>query len=180
MRNFIIGGVGLQTRSFSIDGLLEPRLEEVIVRSPPPTKATDFLSPLDTRKPSSRIGPPRSPTRDSRVGKSPYMRRSSGIKMPPSIYLAQQSTLVDSLALHDSLEQPKQDPTSVPVPPIPPALMVDTAVPLFQDCPWIDLVALVREKQKAKKLQKNKPPSSRPPKKLHRRVVPKGSNLKFR
>jgi hypothetical protein len=180
MRNFIIGGAGLQTRHFSLDGLLEPRREEVIVRSPPPTKAADFLSLLDTQKLSSWVGPLRSPARDPHVEKSPYMRRSSGINTPPSVYLAQQSTLVDSLALHDSLEQPEQDPASVPAPQIPLALTVDTAVPVFQDCPWIDLVALVREKQKAKKLQKNKPPSSRSPKKLHRRVVPKGSNLKFR
>ena len=180
MRNFIIGGAGLQTRHFSLDGWLEPRREEVIVRSSPPMKATDFPSPLDPRNLPSRVGPPRSPTRDSRVEKSPYMRRSSGIITPPSVYLAQQSTLVGSLALHDSLKQPNQDPTSVPVPQIPPALTVDTAVPLFRDCPWIDLVALVREKQKAKKLQKQKPPLSRPPKKPHRRVVSKDSNLKFR
>lgn len=154
-RDFIIGRAGLQTRRLSPNTLPEPLHDESAVRLSPPGRVTGSSIHPDTRKPSGHVSPLRSLTRDSRLKKSPYMRRSPRINTPP-IDLAEQSTLVNSFVPHDGLEQPKQDGISVPSPQIPLAPTPAATVSPRQDCPRIDLVALVREKRKTKKPQKKK------------------------
>ena len=99
--------------------------------------------------------------------------------MPPSIDLAMQSTLVDSLvdslAPHNNSE-PLKPETSVPFSQIPLAPTTAATASLCQDCPRIDLVALVREKQKVKKLQKKKLSAPTLQKGQRRRVVPQDSS----
>ena len=173
MRNFIIGSAGSQTQRFSPNNLSKPPRNESTVRSPPPAKVTGLSAPLDTPKIFGRMSLLRSPLRDSRVEQSPYARRKDP---PPSVDLAKQNILVDSLAPHDHSERTKQNSASVQLPQIPLAPAAATAVPLCQDYPRIDLVALVREKQKAKKLQKKKltvPPLQ---KERRRRVIPQDSS----
>ena len=170
MRNFVIGSADLRTQCFPLS---EPRHDEFPVRPSPPAKVTGSSVPLGTPKISSRVSPLRPPLRDFRLGRLPQAR---GTNAPPSIDPAKQSTLVASLVPHDESKQPN---TSVPFSQTP--LMAATAVPLCQDCPRIDLVAFVREKQKAKKLQKKK--LSAPPlqKEQRRRVIPQDSSYeKFR
>jgi len=175
MRAFVIGSASLRIRHLSPNGLSEPRYDEFTVRLTTPAKAVDTSVPFDARKPSGRVSPPRSLIHDARVRKSPYMRKSSRIAVPPLTGVAEQSTLVNSLAPHDNSEQPKQDSTLVPSPQIPLLPPTATTIPLCQDCPRIDLVALVREKQKAKKLQKKKPSV---PKEPRRRAIPLGTHPK--
>lgn len=178
MRNFIIGSAGFQTQRFSRNNLSGPPRNEFTVRSTSPAKVTDPSAPLDAPKISGRMSLLKSPLRDSRVEQSPYARRKN---TPPSIDLAKQSILVDSLAPHDNSERTKQCSTSVPLPQVPLAPAAAATVPLCQDCPWIDLVTLVREKQKVKKLQKKKLTVLPLQKERHRRVIRHDSNYeKFR
>jgi len=156
MRDFIIGSPRLQTQYLTPSNFSEPRRDEFAVRLSPPAESTSLPVPFNAGKPSGRVSSLRSPVRDSRVEKSPYMRRSSRTEIPPLIGLAEQSTLVDSLAPYENMEQPKQDTTSVPSRQIPLLPPTPATAPLCQDCPRIDLVALVREKKKAKRLQKKK------------------------
>ena len=176
-KNFVIGSVGLQTRHLLPGDFSESKRDEFTIGSPLPAKVPGLSSPLDAEKYSCQVSPLRSPTRDSRVEKPPYMRRSLRTNASSSICLADQSTLVDPLAPHDNLEQPEQDRTYAPLPQIPLAPTVVTAPP-SQDCPRIDLVALVREKRKAKKLQQMKLPVSPSPKRPFRRVIPQDSSSK--
>jgi hypothetical protein len=56
-----------------------------------------------------------------------------------------------------------------------------TTAPLFHDCPRIDLVTLVREKEKAKKRQKKKLTAPLLQKERRRRVIPRDASYeKFR
>jgi len=173
MRNFIIGSVGPQTQLFPLHSFSEQPRGESIVGVSPPAKVTRLSAPLDAPKISGQVSPPRSSLRDSRVEQSPYALRKN---TSPSIELAKQSILVDSLSSHDNLERTKQNSPSVPPPQTPSAPTAATTVPRYQDCPRIDLVTLVREKQKAKKLQKKKPTAPSPQKERRRRVIPQGSN----
>ena len=170
MKNFVIGSVGLQTRRLSPNDLSEPKQDVLAVRSPPPTKASGFSAPLDTKKFTSRVSPLRSPTRDSRVEKAPYMRRSSRTNASPSIDPAKQSILVDSSPPQDDSEQSKLDQTLVLQDFLVPT--TGTTVSLRENCPRIDLVALVREKQKARKLHRKKLSAFPLSKELRRRVIP--------
>jgi len=172
MRHFVIGSVNLETRRFSTDNLSIPRRDELTVRPSPTAKAASLSVPLDARKPSGRVSPPRSPIHDSQVEKLPYMRISSKTDVPPLTGLAEQSTLVDPLTLHDNPDPPKQDHTLDPFPLLP---TTATTAPQYQDCPRIDLVALVREKQKAKRLQEKQLTVSKEPR---RRRIPQGPNPK--
>ena len=176
-KNFVIGSAGLQARHLLPGDFSESGRDGFTIRSPLPAKVPGLPSPLDAEKYSCQVSPLRSPTRDSRIEKSPYMRGSSRTNASSSIRLADQSTLVDPLAPHDNLEQPEQDRTHAPLPQIP---LVPTvaAAPPSQDCPRIDLVALVREKRKAKKLQQMKLPVSPSPKRPFRRVIPQDSSSK--
>ena len=173
MRNFIIGGSGPQTQPFHLNSLSEQPRGEPTVGIVPPAKVTGLSASLDTSKISGHVSPPRSPLRDPQVEQSLYTLRKN---TSPSIELAKQSTLVDSLTPHDNLEQTKQDSPFVPPSQIPSAPTAVTTVPRYQDCPRIDLVTLVREKQKAKKLQKKKLTAPSPQKERRRRVIPKGLN----
>ena len=168
MRDFVIGSASLQTRRLSPNNLSEPRRDELTVRLPTPVLAADLSVPFDARKPPDRVSPLRTPIRDAKVKKSPHMRRSSRINVPPLTGLAEQNTLVDSLVPHDNSEQLKQDTTLVPPPQIPLLPTTTTTAPFCLDCPRIDLVALVREKQKATKLRKQKLSVSKGPR---RRVI---------
>ena len=171
MRNFIIGGA----RPQPLNCLSEQPCGESTVRTHPPTKVTGVSAPLDAPKISGHPSPPRSPLRDSRVEQSLYAVQKNA---PPSIDPAKQSILVDSLTPHrdDNLERTKQYNPSVPPPQIPSAPVAATNVPCYQDCPRIDLVTLVREKHKAKKLQKKKLTAPSPQKERRRRVIPQGSS----
>ena len=175
MRNFIIGCPALQTRRFSPDDLSELRRGESTVRPSPPAKITDLSASINAPKISGRVSLLGSPTHGSRVEKSPYTRRSARTTTPPSIDLAKQSTLVDSLALHDNSKRPEQDNTSALFSQIPLAPAAAAAVPPRKDCPRIDLIALVREKQKAKKLPKKKPFTPPLQNERRRRVVSQDS-----
>ena len=178
MRNFIVGSAGLQTRRLSPDDVSEPKQDELAIRPSPPAKTPGLSAPLDAQKLSGRVSLLRSPARDSSAEKAPYMRRSSRADAPTSIELANQSTLVDSLAPHDNSEQLKQDPTPVPFPQAPSVPTITTTAPLYQDCPRIDLVALVREKQKAKMLQRKKLSALPSPKEPQCRVILQDSSSK--
>jgi len=164
MRNFIVGSADLQTQRPTLS---EPRRDDFTVGASPPAKLTNSSVPLDAPKISRRVSPLRSPPREFRLEKSPYARRPN---TPPSIGLAKQNTLVDPLVQHDSSKQPKRDSTFSQTP------LAAAPVPFYHDCPRIDLVALVREKQKAKKLKKMK--LSVPPlqKVQRRRVIPRDSS----
>lgn len=106
-------------------------------------------------------------------------RSSPTANHPPSIDLAQESTLIDSLPAHDTSGQPKPDRTSVPRSPVSPFQKAPSTVLLPENCPRIDLIALVREKQKTKKVPKQK--LLAPREELHRRVEPRGpSSESFR
>lgn len=177
MRCFVIGSVNLQTQRFSTNNLSNPRCDGFTVRPSPPAKVASISNsvPLDARKPSGLVSPLKSPIHDSQVEQSPYMRISSKIDAPPLTGLAEQNTLVDSLALRDNPDTPKQDRTFDPFPQIPLLPTTATTSPLYQDCPRIDLVALVREKQKAKRLQEKQPYVPREPR---RRKIPQGLNPK--
>jgi len=170
MRNFIIGNAGPKTQHFSPNNLSEPPRDEFTIRSSPPAKVTSLSAPLDAPKISGRVSLLRSPLRDSRAEQSPYARRKNA---PPSIDLAKQSTLVDYMALHNHSERTKQDSAFVPLSHTPLAPAV--AAPLCQDCPRIDLVKLVREKQKAKKPPKKKLTAPPLQKERRRRVIPRDS-----
>ncbi|KAF9648626.1 hypothetical protein BDM02DRAFT_3115077 [Thelephora ganbajun] len=176
MRNFIIGSAGPQIRHFSPDTLPEPWRDQVIIRPSPLAKITGSSVPLDAQKLSGWVSPLGSPIRDSRVQKSPYVRRSTRPNTPPSIGLARQSNLVDSLALYDSSEQLKRDRTPIPSSQIPLAPTVAVTASLCQDYPRIDLVALVREKRKAKETHKKKLSVFPLQKEPHRRVDPRDSS----
>lgn len=181
VRDFVIGSVGLQTRRFSPNNLPEPLGDGLIVKSSPPVEVSGLSVPLDPRKLSGQGSPLRSPTRTSRVEKSPYMRRSTRATTPPSIGLAHQTTLVDSLIQHSTSEQQKPDRTNSPPSQIPLAPTAAATVSPHQDCPRIDLVALVRDKQKAEKLQKKKSYALRLREEPHHRVDPRGpGSEKFR
>ena len=169
IRNFVIGSASLQTGRLSPNNLSEPPRDEPTVRLPTPVLAAHLSVPFDARKPPDRVSPLKTPMRDAKVKKSPYMRRSSRINVPPLTGLAEQSTLVDCLAPHDNLEQLKRDNTPVPSPQIPLLPTTTTTAPFCRDCPRIDLVALVREKQKATKLRKKK---LSVPKEPRRRAIP--------
>jgi len=175
MRSFVIGSPNLRARSFSPNNLSSPRRDELTVRRSPSVKTAGIPVPLDATKLSGRVSPLKSPMRDYRVEKSQYMRISSRINAPPLTGLAEQTTLVDSLAPHDNPEPSKQDPTFDPSPRIPLLPATATTAPLFQDCLRIDLVALVREKQKTKSLQEK---HRSVPKEPRRRRVPQGLNPK--
>ena len=175
MRSFVIGSANLQTRRFSTDNLSSPWRDEFTVRPSPSAKAASISAPLDARKLSGHVSPLNSPMSDSTVKKSQYMRIPLMITVPPLTGLAEQTTLVDSLAPHDNPEPPKQDRTSDTFPQIPLLPVTVTTAPLCQDCPRIDLVALVREKQKVKNLQEKQ---LSVPKKLRRRKFPQGLNSK--
>ena len=97
--------------------------------------------------------------------------------MPPSVGQAKRSTLVDFVEPHDNSEQQKQDRTSVSFSPLPLfPTTTGTTVPLCQDCPRIDLVALVREKQKTRKIRKKKLSVVLLQKEQYRRVIPEDLN----
>ena len=173
MRNFIIGGAGPQTHLIPLNSLSEQPRGASTVGSPPSAKVTGLSAPLDAPKISGQVSPPRSLLRDSQVERSPYAPPKN---TSPSIDLAKQSILVDSLTPHDNSEQTKQDSASVPPSQIPSAPAVASTVPRYRDCPRIDLVTLVREKQKAKKLQKLKLTAPLPQRERHRRAIPQGSS----
>ena len=181
MKNFIIGSPGLQTRSFPPSNLSEPWHDELTLKSPPPPNATDLPAPPDALKLSDQISPPRSPAPDSRSEKPLYARVSTRINAPLSAEPARRKTPIGSVAPHDRSERQRQDRASIPFSPIPLAPAAATAVPLFQECPRIDLVALVREKHKARKLQKQKLSVALLQKEKYRRVIPRDSSSeKFR
>ena len=172
MRDFIIGSPGLQTRRFSLHNPSDPWRDVLTVRSSPPTKAADLSVPLDAPKLSRRVSPLSSPTDDSRFEDSPDARRPARTNMPLSVGLAKRSTLVDSVTPHDSSEQQRQDRTSVSFLPLPFSPPAATTIPHCQDYPRIDLVALVREKQKAKKPRKKKLSAVLLQKEQNRLVIP--------
>lgn len=163
-------GSSLGTRYLPLDGSSEPSRDRFAVRTSPPVKLADLSVPLDSRKLSGQASPPRSPPRNSQP---PNIHRSTS-NTPRSIGLAKQSTLVDSSTPHDTSEQPKQDRMSVP--PSQASVFPTTAstVSLAEDCPRIDLIALVREKQKTKKVQRKKSPVFRLREEPRRRVDPRG------
>ena len=174
MRDFVIGS-SIRTRSLSFGSLSEPLRDRFTVIASPPAKAANSSVPLASRKLSSQISPPRSPTRSSRIGKSPNMGRSPTTNNL-SIGPAQQNILVDSSAPQNTSEQPKHD--SISVPPSRAFLFPTAAstVSFSDDCPRIDLIALVRDRQKAKKVQKKKPSGFLLREEPYRYVDPRGSN----
>jgi hypothetical protein len=158
MANFVLGGPGLEKQPFSPINL--PALcGRLPVRSSSPAKVPSQTAPLKYRELSGQVSPLRSPIHSIRVSKSPCMRRPV-LSNALSIALAQQSTLVDSLVLHETSEKQKQDTTLTPVPHSQIPLVPTHVAPVspHQDCPRIDLLALVREKRKTKKPQGNKLP----------------------
>jgi len=168
MRNYIVGGAGPQP----LNSLSEQPRGESTVGISPPANVTGLSAPLNAPKISGHVSLPRSPPRDSRVEQSLYALRKNA---PPSVDPAKQSILVDSLTPHDNSERTKQNSPSVSPSQIPSAPTAATTVPRYQDCPRIDLVTLVREKQRAKKLQKKKLTAPPPQKERRRRVAPQGS-----
>jgi hypothetical protein len=174
VRDFVIGSTGLQTRRISLHNLSEPMRDGLTVESSLPAKVPSLSVPPDPRILSGQAASLRSPTRNRRVEKSPYMHGSTRTTTPPSIGLAHQTTLVDSFIQHDTCEQPKQDRTHSPPLQISRAPATVATVSLDQDCPRIDLVALVRDNRKAKKFQKKKPFVPLLREELHRRINPRG------
>lgn len=161
-------------RHLSLDISSEPLDDRLAVRTPPSAKVADLPVPLDSQKLSGQFSPLKSPTHSSRIEKLPNVPRSTTTNIPPPIGLARQSTLVDSLAPQDTSEKPNQDCISAP--PSQPSLFPTAAstVSPLKDCPRIDLIALVREKQKTKKVQKKKPSVFLLREDPHRRVDPRG------
>ena len=125
MRNFIIGSAGPQTRLFPLNGLSEQPRGEFTVGTSSPAKAACLSTPLDTPKISGQVSPPRPPLRDSRVKQSPRALRKN---TSPSIELAKQSILVDSLIPHEDSERTKHNSASVPPSQIPSAPATATTV----------------------------------------------------
>lgn len=154
MRDFVLGS-SLRTRHLSLENLQEP-LRDRLTSSP--VKVADIPVPLGSRKLSGQVSSPRSSIPNSRIERSQNIHRSTTTDPPPSIDLAQQITLVNSLTPHDISKQPKQDLVSVKPSRASLFPAATSTVSPPRDCPLIDLVALVREKQKTKKIQKKKPP----------------------
>ena len=175
VRDFVICG-GLKTQRLPLHNLSEPSRDGLA----PLAKAADIPVPLDPQKLSVQASP-RPPTRNSRIEKSLNTHESATNNALPSIGLAQQSTLVDSLAPHNTYEQLKQERTSVPPSQTSLVPAAASVVSLSQDCPLIDLLALVREQKKFKKVQKKKPLVLLRQEKPLRRVEPRGpSSESFR
>jgi hypothetical protein len=179
MREFVIGR-GLNTLRFSPENLLEPLGNELTPRPPPPTKVTSLSAPVDVQELFGHASSLRSPTLVLPEEGLPPACGPAKISTPP-IDVAQQSIPVGPLAPHDPPGQLERDRISVStlqIPLIPTAAA--TASPC-QDCPKIDLIALVREKQKAERLRKGRPSAPFLPEEPHRRVESRGPrSRKFR
>ena len=172
MRDFVIGS-SLKTRRFSPEDLLEPLDNELTARLPPPTKVTSLSAPVDVRELFGHASSLRSPTLIPPGEGSPRVRGLAKISTPP-IDVAQQGTPVGPLTPHDTPGQLEQDRTPVPTLQIPLIPTAAATAPPCLDCPRIDLVALVREKQKAKRLRKGGPSAPFLPDEPLRRVDSQG------
>lgn len=152
MRNFVIGRMGFRVRSSSPRDLSEALPDSPTVL-PPPDEAPGLSPHLDSRKFYCQVSPLRPLTPNCREQNSSYMHRSAKAKTP--IGPGQRSILVGSLAPHDTIEKQKRDSASVPSQN---RSLVPAEVSPSKDCPMIDLIGLVREKQKAGNPQKKKSP----------------------
>ena len=170
MRNFIIGSAGLRPQRSCPANVSEPRREEYIVRSPPSAKVAGFSVPLNAKKISDPASPLKSPLHDSGFGQSSHAWQKN---TPLSADLAKHNTPIESLAPRDDSHRQKLDGTLDPISHIP---LAPTPTLPCHDCPRIDLVALVREKQKAKKFQKKKLPAPTLRKEQRRRVISRDPN----
>ena len=166
MRNFIIGSPSFRPQ---LSCPTDPRREECVAKSSPPAKVTGLPDLPNALKTSGLVPPLRSPLCDSRLGQALHSRRTSA---PPSADLAKQNTFIDNPAPRDSDRQ-KLDKTFDSTSQIP---LAPTATLPCQDYPRIDLVALVREKRKAKKFQKKRLPAPTLQERQRCRVVSRNSN----
>ena len=173
MKNFIIGNISLQAPCSPSNNFPEPLVNGLLDRVPSPAKDPDLSIPSDARKLPGRVSLLMPPKCGALVEKLSYARGSTRV-VAPSIGPAQQDTFVDPLTSHDTSVKLKRD--CAPVSPSQ-APLVLTAAPTgssCQDCPRIDLVALVREKQKTEKLQRKKQSTLVLREDLRRREDPRG------